>query len=159
MSKTGGHEGRIRARRCAVQALYQWQLAGQDPNEILREFVAERELVRVNLEYFSTLTREIPNQIEILLQDIRPALDRDWMKLGPVERSVLLVGTYELRFCPQIPWRVVVNEAIELCKMFGADEAHKYVNGVLDKVARALRTVEQNAHAEPAAGGFSGGFS
>jgi transcription antitermination protein NusB len=152
MSKTGGNMGRIRARRCAVQALYQWQLAGQDPNEILREFVAERELVRVNLEYFSTLTREIPNKIDVLLQDIHPALDRAWMKLGPVERSVLLVGAYELRFCPHIPWRVVVNEAIELCKMFGADEAHKYINGVLDKVARAIRTIEFGEHAtEPAA--------
>lgn len=153
MSKTGGNVGRIRARRCAVQALYQWQLSGQDPNEILREFVAERELIKVDLEYFSTLAREIPNQIEILLGDLQPALDREWKKLGPVERSVLLVGAYELRFCMQIPWRVVVNEAIELCKMFGADEAHKYVNGVLDKVVRVIRSVEfdQQRAVEPAA--------
>ncbi len=152
MSKGGGNVGRIRARRCAVQALYQWQLAGQDPNEILREFVAERELIKVNIEYFSTLTREIPNQIEILLRDLHPALDREWMKLGPVERSVLLVGAYELRFCLHLPWRVVVNEAIELCKMFGAEEAHKYINGVLDKVARVVRAIELGERAtEPAA--------
>jgi transcription antitermination protein NusB len=151
MSKASGNVGRIRARRCAVQALYQWQLAGQDPNEILREFVAERELIKVNLEYFSMLTREIPQQIDTLLSDLAPALDREWSKLGPVERSVLLVGAYELRFCLQMPWRVVVNEAVELCKMFGADEAHKYVNGVLDRTARAIRAAEIASATEPTA--------
>lgn len=148
---SGGNYGRVRARRCAVQALYQWQLAGQDPNEILREFVAERELVKVDMEYFSTLTREIPRALDTLRADLVPALDRDWLKLGPVERGVLLVGAYELRFCPEVPWRVVVNEAVELCKMFGADEAHKYINGVLDRTARTLRPVETGAQATPAA--------
>ncbi len=151
MSTAGGHYGRVRARRCAVQALYQWQLAGQDPNEILREFVAERELVKVDMEYFSTLTREIPCHLETLQADLKPALDREWHKLGPVERGVLLVGAYELRFCPHVPWRVVVNEAVELCKMFGADEAHKYINGVLDKTARSLRAHEIGARESPTA--------
>lgn len=142
MNASGGNYGRVRARRCAVQALYQWQLAGQDPNEILREFVAERELVKVDMEYFSNLTREIPRHLETLKADLEPALDREWHKLGPVERGVLLVGAYELRFCPHVPWRVVVNEAVELCKMFGAEEAHKYINGVLDKTARHIRAGE-----------------
>lgn len=141
MSKSGIY-GRVRARRCAVQALYQWQLTGQDPNEILKEFVAQRELIKVDLDYFSVLTRDAPRHIEALLKDLEPALDRPWLQLGPVERSVLLVGAYELRFCPDIPWRVVVNEAVELTKMFGADEAHKYINGVLDKVARVVRADE-----------------
>ena len=149
MSTAGGHYGRVRARRCAVQALYKWQLAGQDPNEILREFVAERELFKVDMEYFSTLTREIPRHLETLQADLKPALDREWHKLGPVERGVLLVGAYELHFCPHIPWRVVVNEAVELCKMFGADEAHKYINGVLDKTARSLRAQEIGARESP----------
>ena len=151
MSTAGGHYGRVRARRCAVQALYQWQLAGQDPNEILREFVAERELFKVDMEYFSTLTREIPCHLETLQADLTPALDREWHKLGPVERGVLLVGANELRFCPHIPWRVVVNEAVELCKMFGADEAHKYINGVLDKTARSVRAQEIGARESPIA--------
>jgi len=151
MSASGGNYGRVRARRCAVQALYQWQLAGQEPNEILREFVAERELVKVDMEYFSALTREIPRHLETLKEDLLPALDREWQKLGPVERGVLLVGAYELRFCPHVPWRVVVNEAIELCKMFGADEAHKYINGVLDRTARTVRPVETGSRATPAA--------
>ncbi len=149
MRHSGGHHGKVRARRCAVQALYQWQLAGQDPNEILREFVAERELEKVDLEYFSILTREIPRHLDTLQTDLRSALDREWLKLGPVERGVLLVGAYELRFCPEVPWRVVVNEAVELCKMFGADEAHKYINGVLDKTARVLRAAEMGARTTP----------
>ena len=128
-----------------MQALYQWQLGGQDPNDILKEFVADRELVKVDMSYFATLTREIPARIEELLVDLQPALDREWSKIGPVERSVLLIGTYELRYSPHVPWRVVINEAIELNKMFGADEAHRYVNGVLDKVARRLRPHETRA--------------
>ncbi len=146
------NHGRVRARRCVVQALYQWQLAGQDPNEILKEFVAERELVKVDLEYFSALTREIPKKVEVLQADLMPALDREWSRLGPVERGVLLLGAYELHFCPHIPWRVVVNEAVELCKMFGAEDAHKYINGVLDRTARRLRSMEIGSAADsPAA--------
>lgn len=145
MGVAGSNVGRVRARRCAVQALYQWQVGGQDPNEILKEFVAERELVKVDLDYFSTLTRDIPRQIATLQADIAAALDREWLKVGPVERSVLLIGTYELRYCPHIPWRVVVNEAVELCKMFGADEAHRYINGVLDQLARRIRPLEATA--------------
>lgn len=151
MSNHGGNTGRVRARRCAVQALYQWQLAGQEPREILREFVAERELVRVDMDYFSTLTTDIPRHAATLQGDLEPALDREWQRLGPVERGVLLVGAYELRFCPDIPWRVVVNEAVELCKLFGAEESHKYINGVLDRTARRMRPLESGAQAEPVA--------
>lgn len=142
MAGTRGHIGRVHARRCAVQALYQWQLAGHEPGDILKEFVAERELIKVDLDYFSTLTRDIPQHFAALLADLEPAIDREWNKLGPVERSILLVGSYELRYCPEMPWRVVVNEAIELCKMFGAEDAHKFINGVLDKVARRVRSLE-----------------
>ncbi|MBI4693671.1 MAG: transcription antitermination factor NusB [Gammaproteobacteria bacterium] len=145
MADAGSNSGRVRARRCAVQALYQWQLTGQDPNDIYREFVADRELVKVDMGYFATLTREIPARVTELLAELDPALDREWTKIGPVERSVLLIGAYELRYSPHIPWRVVLNEAIELNKMFGADEAHRYVNGVLDKVARRLRPHETRA--------------
>lgn len=152
MSGSGrSNYGRVRARRCAVQALYQWQLAGQEPAEILKEFVAERDLQRVDVEYFSTLMREIPRLAAHLREDLTPALDREWAKLGPVERGVLLLGAYELRHCLHIPWRVVVNEAVELCKMFGADEAHRYVNGVLDRTARRVRSAEIDNAAPPAA--------
>lgn len=137
--------GRVRARRCAVQALYQWQLAGHDPRDIIKEFVAERELVNVDMDYFSTLTREIPVHVQQLQSDLQDALDRPFQDLDPIERGILLIGAYELRYSPEIPWRVVINEAIELTKMFGAAEAHKYVNGVLDKVVGTSRSAEMRA--------------
>lgn len=132
----------MRARRCAVQALYQWRVAGTPPGEIINEFVADRELVKVDMAYFSQLTRLIPENFDALLANIMPALDRSWTRIDTVEQAVLLVGAYELQFCPDVPWRVVVNEAVDLCKMFGAQDAHKYINGVLDKIARGVRTVE-----------------
>lgn len=137
--------GRVKARRCAVQALYQWQVAGATPETILAEFLNEREVDKVDVEYFAELTRDIPRQIAELRAVIEPLLDRPWERVGPVERSVLLIGAYELKNCLHIPYRVVVNEGIELSKMFGADEAHRYINGVLDRLARSLREVEINA--------------
>ena len=95
----------------------EWEKAGQTPREIVRLEPALRA-------------------------ELETAIDRPWERIGPVERSVLLLGVYELLHSPHIPWRVVVNEGIELCKMFGADEAHRYVNGVLDKLARRIRKIE-----------------
>ncbi len=138
----GSNQGRVRARRCAVQALYQWHLAGAAPDAIIAEFLGEREVNKIDVEYFATLTRDIPRYEPALREALMPILDRPWERIGPVERSVLLLGAYELAHCPHIPWRVVVNEGVELCKMFGADEAHRYVNGVLDKLARQLRSLE-----------------
>ena len=140
-----GNAGRVKARRCAVQALYQWQVAGATPETILAEFLNEREVDKVDVEYFAQLARDIPRQIAELRAVIEPLLDRPWERVGPVERSVLLVGAYELKNCLHIPYRVVVNEGIELSKMFGADEAHRYINGVLDRLSRTLREVEINA--------------
>jgi len=136
---------RVKARRCAVQALYQWQVAGASPEAILAEFLKEREVDKTDLEYFSTLLREIPRDAAALRTQLEPLLDRTWERVGPVERSVLLIGAYELKHCLHIPYRVVVNEGVELTKMFGADEAHRYVNGVLDRLARELRAIEVNA--------------
>jgi N utilization substance protein B len=140
-----GNAGRVKARRCAVQALYQWQVAGATPETILAEFLNEREVDKVDVEYFAELARDIPRQITELRAVIEPLLDRPWERVGPVERSVLLIGAYELKNCLHIPYRVVVNEGIELSKMFGADEAHRYINGVLDRLARSLREVEISA--------------
>ena len=129
------HSKRVRARRCAVQALYQWLLAEQPPKEIIKEFIADRELVNVDMAYFSLLTQSIPECYEELQGIIAPHLDREWRQIDPVEKCVLLVGAYELTSCPDIPWKVVINEAVSLCKMFGSEDAHKYINGVLDKIA------------------------
>jgi N utilization substance protein B len=132
----------MRARRCAVQALYQWRVTQTSPVDIIGEFVADRELVKVDIDYFSQLTRRIPENYDELLTHITPELDRGWARIDTVEQAILLIGTYELQFCPEVPWRVVVNEAVNLCKMFGAQDAHKYINGVLDKIARAIRAFE-----------------
>ena len=129
------HNARVKARRCAVQALYQWLLADQPPKEIVKEFIAERELINVDTEYFCQLTEAIPDNHEALMTLITPHLDRSWDQIDPVEKCVLLVGAFELTSKPDIPWKVVINEAVSLCKMFGSEDAHKYVNGILDKVA------------------------
>ncbi len=135
-------KGRVKARRCAVQALYQWQIGGQEPTDILKEFIDDRETEEVDMEFFSELVQEIPRHATELQQHLDGILDRPFRELDPVERAVLLIGVYELKFRIDIPWRVAVNEAVELTKMFGAEAAYKYVNGVLDKVARGLRALE-----------------
>lgn len=142
MTAVGTYRARVHARRCAVQALYQWQMAGHDPDDILLEFVADRELLHVDMDYFSTLVATVPAQFETLKTDLESCLDRDWQKLDPVESSVLLVGAYEMRNCHEIPYRVVINESVELCKMFGTSEGYRYVNGVLDKLAQTHRSPE-----------------
>jgi N utilization substance protein B len=135
----GRLQARVHARRCAVQALYQWQLTGTDPREILKEFTDHREVEHVDTEYFETLTRQIPAHIETLDEYLAPLLDRPVRAINPVEHAVLLIGVYELVYQADIPTRVVINEAIELAKMFGAEQAHRFINGVLDKLRLSLR--------------------
>ncbi len=135
----------MRARRCVVQALYQWQLAGQNPKDILTEFVAERELIKVDMNYFKQLTIEIPEHAEELKQHLSSVIDKELDALDPVEFSVLMIGCYELAKCLEIPYKVVVNEAVELAKMFGATDSYKFINGSLDKLAKNLRKMEIKA--------------
>ncbi|NNL99665.1 MAG: transcription antitermination factor NusB [Gammaproteobacteria bacterium] len=139
------NRARVRARRAALQAIYQWQLAGQAPRDILAEFIADRELINVDMDYFKELTREIPANHDSIRELIEPLLDRPWDQLDPVERGALLIGTYELMHCPHIPFRVAINEAVELAKMFGAEDGFRFVNGILDKLAPNLRQVETRA--------------
>jgi N utilization substance protein B len=133
---------RSKARRSAVQALYQWQMAGENIAEIHDQFLVEREMAKVDLEYFKELLHGVAGQLEVLDQQIKPFLDRDINSVDPVERAILRMGTFELMFRPDVPYRVVINEALESAKMFGADQGHKYVNGVLDKVAQQTRQPE-----------------
>ena len=133
------HNERIRARRCVVQALYQWLLAGQPPSDIVNEFIADRELINVDRDYFCSLTTAVAENYQALVNDIQPSLDRQWEQIDPVEKCVLLIGTHELKHELDIPWKVVVNEAVGLCKMFGSEQAHRYINGVLDKIAKSAR--------------------
>ena len=130
---------RTRARRTALQALYQWQLTSQEPDDIARQFLDERPLEKVDIGYFGELVRGIPSHLQALDALLDPALDRPLDRVDPVERAILRIGAYELAFRPDIPWRVAVNEAVEIAKAFGADQSYKYVNGILDKVARTAR--------------------
>ena len=136
---------RIRARRSAVQALYQWEMMQSSMQDVINEFKNERsELKKADIEYFCELLKGSASKIDELNEEITPFLDRPLKELDPVERAVLLVGTYELMFHPELPWRVVVNESVELAKMFGAEQSHKYVNGILDKIAHKARLTEIN---------------
>ena len=132
---------RRKARTLIVQALYQWYISKSDPLEIETQF-HEQNGGKIDWEYFSEVFLEIPKQQEALDKHISPLLDRELNSLDPVERALLYLGTFELANRIDIPYRVVINECVELAKTFGATDGHKYINGVLDKLAKSLRSVE-----------------
>lgn len=135
--------GRHRAREAAVQALYQWQLTEQLPDEA--QFLLDHQLDGVDLEYFHHLISEVPLRLHELDDQLLPHLDREVGEVDPVERAILRLGAYELEFQPQVPYKVVLDEAVELARTFGAEHGHKFVNAVLDKVALKLRAAEVQA--------------
>lgn len=135
---------RTKARRAALQALYQWQLTAQDPVDIERQF-KEEDLQNVDFDYFHILLHEIPKHVSGLNDYLIPLIDRPLKELDPVELAAMRIGIYELCHCPDVPYRVAINEAVELAKRFGAEQSHKYVNGVLDKVAQQVRAEEMQA--------------
>ncbi len=142
---------RHRAREYALQGLYQWLLSGGDARSIHAHIADDKNFDRCDTAYFATLLRgsiEAAAELEVL---ITPALDRPIAQLSPVERAILLLATFELRDSLDIPYRVVLNEAVELAKSFGGTDGHKYVNGVLDKVAPRVRPDESVASAAPSA--------
>ncbi len=128
---------RSRARRAALQAIYQWQSTGQSPNEIEQQFASDKKLRRVDKTLFHALLYNVAARVDDLDRSLTPFADRGIAEIDPVERAILRIGAYELSHHPEVPWRVVINEAVELAKCFGAQEGHKYVNAVLDPFARA----------------------
>ncbi len=136
---------RRKARQFALQAMYQWQLAGTDISAIEIQFFEDFDFKDTDKAYFRELLYGIPKQASTLDEYIRPLLDRSIDELGPVEWAILRISCYELLNRLDVPYRVVINEGIELAKVFGATEAHKYINGVLDKLAQQLRTMEIEA--------------
>ncbi len=130
---------RHRSRRAAVQALYQWDLTEQDPAEILRHFILQHNLSDTDTAYFHTLVHEVPLYRREIQDRLMPFIDRDMDSVDPVERAILRIGAYELEYQPDIPTKVIINEAIELAKTFGAEHSYRFVNGVLDKLAKTLR--------------------
>jgi N utilization substance protein B len=134
------------ARRLTAQALYQWLVNETAPEQLLRQFREEPEgLGRADGDYFSELLHGTVNEATNLTMALVPHLDRPLNQLDPVEHAILLLGAYELQHRPDVPWKVVVNEAVNLTKMFGAEDGYRFVNGVLDKLARDARSQEVEA--------------
>ncbi|HEY7742695.1 MAG TPA: transcription antitermination factor NusB [Burkholderiales bacterium] len=134
---------RRRAREFAVQGLYQWQLAGTDPATIARQLGDAKGFDKIDAGYFKRLLEGVVAAAPELERAIAPHLDREFSRLSPVERGILLLAGYELAHQPEVPYRAVINEAVELAKEYGGTDGYKYVNGVLDKLAARLRAAEQ----------------
>ncbi len=146
--KGASKTARVRARRSVVQAYYQWSMDEKSMSEIISEFEKDRsELNKADIDYFRELLLGVNKHIDELDRHLSPLLDRPLVEIDPVEKAILHLGIYELLYHLELPWRVVLNESIELAKMFGADQSHKYVNGILDKAAHQIRTVELSTSA------------
>lgn len=134
-----------KARQLALQGLYQWQVTAQAPDDIIGQLLMDENPRTFDKTHFADVLRGvISHQVEIDAH-IAPLLDRDIEQVDLVERAILRLGVYELRFHPEIPYRVVINEAVELAKVFGAEQGHRYVNGILDKVSPTLRPLESKS--------------
>ncbi len=133
------------ARRCAMQALYQWQLTGQSYSEILAQFIERDEYKTADADYFRELLSGAIEHHESLVTKVADYADRPWEQMDPIERSILLLGMYELLHRLDVPYRVVVNEGVELTKTFGATDGYKYINALLDRAAKELRAAERQA--------------
>jgi len=141
-------KARRAARQRVLQALYQWQLTAQaieiiesqflvEMNEIHSPFSdEEQDITQADIPYFKRLLNGIFQQATQLDQVFKPFLDRDISALDPIELAILRIGSYELNYCPDVPFKVAINESVELAKKFGAEQSHKYVNGILDKLAQ-----------------------
>ena len=134
---------RRRSREFALQGIYQWQIAGGDAAAIGRQLGEAKGFEKVDADYFSTLLAGTIAAAPELEQAIAPHLDRDYARLSPVERGILLLAGYELKHQPEVPYRAVINEAVELAKSYGGTDGYKFVNGVLDKLAAQLRSAEK----------------
>ena len=137
------HTNRRRSREFALQGLYQWQLSGSDPATIARQLGEAKGFDKVDADYFKTLLEGAVGAALDLEKAITPLLDRAYSRLSPVERGILLLAGYELAHRPEVPYRAVINEAVELAKSYGGTDGHKFVNGVLDRLAAQLRQGEK----------------
>ncbi|GAA0714193.1 transcription antitermination factor NusB [Dokdonella soli] len=133
---------RSRARRRALQAVYAWQLSGNRIDGVIDQFRHEQDMQIADLEYFEALVRGVEHSHAELDAAMAPFLDREVERVDPIERAVLRIAAYELRERPDVPYRVVINEAVETTKRFGSEHGHTYVNGVLDKLAAVWRGAE-----------------
>ena len=133
---------RSRSRRRALQAVYAWQLSGANERDIIGQFAHEQAHEVADLEYFEDLVRGVMRHVQELDTALLDHLDRKVDEVDPIERAALRIAAYELLHRPDVPYRVVINEAIDSTKRFGSEHGHTYVNGVLDRAAAVLRGVE-----------------
>jgi len=140
------YEPRSRARRRALQALYQWQITGQEANEILLQFRAAQDMKGVDVDHFEALVRGVSSEKDKLDAELQDFLDRPLDQVDLMEKVAIRIGAYELLYCPEQPFRVVVDECVDLAHRFGSEQGHAFVNAVLDKAARKLRPDEAQAN-------------
>lgn len=137
--KKPGSGSRRRARRAALQGLYQWQATGQPAEEIIAQFDEEKVSANVDRDYFRRVVRGVIHNVESLDAALAPFLYRPLGQVDPVERAVLRLAAFELSHCDDVPWRVIIDESVELARAFGAEQGHRFVNGVLDRLAPSIR--------------------
>lgn len=145
MAKSAHVGARSRSRELAVQALYQAQIAGHDKSELLHQFHERPDYARVDKPYFDEILGAICDTGNTLREKLQVYADRPIEQLDPVELAILLIGYYELESRTDVPFRAVINEAINLAKRFGAEDGHKYINAVLDRAVKSLRPDEFSA--------------
>jgi N utilization substance protein B len=137
---------RSKARHFIMQALYQWQMSGNSLNVIEAEFHTDNNMSKVDTEYFHEIFHGVPANLTATDEDFRPFLKGLTLdQLDPITLALLRMATYEMRHRIDVPYKVVINEAVNLAKKFGATDSHKFINGVLDRVAEKLRAVEVSA--------------
>ena len=144
MSKSGSKGKRGRARELLVQALYQMQITGHDLRELRSQFKARPEYESVDQEFFDEALASICENTDLIESSIDEFADRPIEQLDPVERAILLIGIYELQSVADVPYRVVINEAVNLAKRFGAEDGYKYINALLDRASKKLRPAERS---------------
>jgi N utilization substance protein B len=138
----GFTRGRSWARRYAMQAIYQWQLTKQDLSLIDAQFLTEQDMSKVDVVYFQELLHHTLNRSDTISAALEPYLERSMEQVDPVEKAILWIAGYELLYRLDVPYRVIINEAVELAKRFGAEQSHRFVNSALDKAAHQLRARE-----------------
>ena len=141
-ARSGSRSPRRRSRELALQGLYEWQVSRAEASVVAGHMREQEDFGRCDSEHFEALLLGCIADAAALDEGLAPHLDRKLVLLSPVEHAVLWIGCWELQHCPEIPYRVVITEAVELAKTFGGTDGHKYVNGVLDKAAARLRAAE-----------------
>lgn len=137
---------RHKARELALQAIYQWQYTQDSLTEIEVQFHQDNDMSKVDVDYFSELLHKVPANLTEIDNHIEEAIDRGFHELNPIELAVLRIAVYELIYRTDVPYKVIINEALQITKTFGSTEGFKYVNGVLDTLAKKVRGLEVAAH-------------